>query len=386
MKRLEEQTRHGALVLGGHDDRARQDFAFSLRNYMTQELMPSNKLVYDQRAGPSYAKRTGAAPANAKQIREAMNADSYYTFYVSARRTSQELIWGSVIPAVRSSDAPALAGQAGGTLTLDPDVVVPGYVDALDIHCMPGGYTADVGGNDLAIGAVYDRGVYLYMSGLMGGLNDAVGQLAGRWFKAQHPTFAPKAILDMGCAVGHATLPYCDLYPEAEVHGIDVGAALLRYGHVRAESLGKRVHFRQANAEASPYPDASFDLVMSHIVLHETSGRGLPAILRECYRLLRPGGYMLHIDQPSFKDLDDYQCFLQENETYYNNEPFWRQYRRIDLADVARQAGFAAGDIDTDILTAAVVQQSQNNVKVSAESEAAKKRGFSVLVARKAVG
>jgi ubiquinone/menaquinone biosynthesis C-methylase UbiE len=382
MKRIDDQADHGALVKGGHDDRMRQDFAFALRNYVTSELMPANRLVYEARVKPAAARASGAAPDSSRAVRSAMEQDSFYTFYVSARRTSQELIWSSVIPAVETSPPAEPAVGGPGSLTLNPDVVVPAYVDSLDIHCMPGGYTGAAGADDARVGAVYDRGVYLYMSGLMGPFNDGVGQLAARWLKARQPDFQPRRILDLGCGVGHATLPYCDLYPQAEVHGVDVGAGLLRYGHARAQSLGKAVHFTQANAEATGFADASFDLVMSHIVLHETSMRGLPAILRECRRLLKPGGIMLHIDQPSFSDLDPFQCFLQENETYYNNEPFWRQYRKLDLAALAVEAGFAADAVETDVLTAAVVQQSQNNEKVAADSAAARKRGFGVLLAR----
>ncbi|OYU15163.1 MAG: methyltransferase type 12 [Alphaproteobacteria bacterium PA4] len=383
MKSIIDQAGHGALVKGGHDDRAAQDFAFTLRNFVTSELMPANRIVYDRRAGPRHARQTGAPATTPQQVRAAMGADSWYKFYVSARRTSQELIWSSVIPAVEAAAPAAAPASAGGTLTLAEDFVPPRYIAAIDIHCMPGGYCADRGPGDTAAGAVYDRGVYLYMSGLMGPMNDAVGQLAARWLKSRLPDFAPATILDLGCGVGHSTLAYAPAYPGAVLHGLDCGAALLRYGHARAESLGVPVHFQQGDAEHTPYADASFDLVTSHIVLHETSTRALPAILKECHRLLKPGGVMLHIDQPRFDDSDPYATFLQENETYYNNEPFWRQYRRIDLAAVAEAAGFAADAIETDVLTAAVVQQSQNNEKVAAESAAARKRGFSVLLARK---
>jgi ubiquinone/menaquinone biosynthesis C-methylase UbiE len=383
MKSIVDQTGHAALVKGSHDDRAAQDFAFTLRNHVTGELMPANRTVFDRRAATAYARQAGKAPATPAEVRSAMAADSWYNFYLSARRTSQELIWSSVIPAVEKAGDAAPSGSAGGSLTLDPALLPPRYISAIDIHCMPGGYCADRGPGDEAAGAVYDRGVYLYMSGLMGPMNDGVGQLAARWLKARVPDFAPDTILDVGCGVGHATLAYHAVYPDAALHGLDCGAALLRYGHRRAESLGVPVHFAQGNAEHAPYPDASFDLVTSHIVLHETSTRALPAILKDNFRLLKPGGVMLHIDQPRFDDSDPYATFLQENETWYNNEPFWRQYRRIDLAEVAEAAGFAAADIQVDVLTAAVVQQSQNNQKVAAQSEAAKKRGFSILLARK---
>ncbi|WP_457825662.1 methyltransferase domain-containing protein, partial [Staphylococcus aureus] len=78
--------------------------------------------------------------------------------------------------------------------------------------------------------------------------NSDIGDTTIAWIKANHPEFAPRRILDMGCAVGHSTLPYCDAWPEAEVHAIDVGAPVLRYAHARAESLGKTVHFSQQNA------------------------------------------------------------------------------------------------------------------------------------------
>ncbi len=377
MKSLVPQAAHAALVTGDHDDRARQDFAFTLRNLVTSEWMPGTRTVFDRRAGPAYAKAHGTPPATPRDIRAAMDADSWYRFYLSARRTSQELIWSSVIPAVEAAEPAGSAEPAGGSLSLDPAVVAPRYVSAIDIHCMPGGYAEDRG--DAATGAVYDRGVHLYMSGLMGPLNDVVGRLGAGWLKANHPDFAPKRILDIGCAVGHATLPYADAYPDAELHGIDVGASLLRYAHVRAESLGKAVHFHQMDAERTSFPDAHFDLITSHIVLHETSTRALPAIFAECRRLLRPGGLMLHIDQPRFDGADAWGTFLQENETYYNNEPFWRRYRNTDLVDVARLAGFAADEIETDILAAAVVQQSQNNQKLTPEQDAARKRGFGLI-------
>ncbi|QMW22436.1 class I SAM-dependent methyltransferase [Sandaracinobacteroides saxicola] len=378
MKRIAEQGHHAALVMGDHDDRARQDFAFTLRNHVTSHLMPANRLVFDKRAGPAHARATGTALADPKAIRAAMNADSWYRFYTSARRSSQELLWASVIPAVAANTAEPAAATLG-SLTLDPHLIPPRYVDAIDIHCMPGGYTADRGDGDLAAGAVYDRGVYLYMSGLMGAYNDAVGQLAVGWLRRERPDFAPARILDIGCAVGHATLPWCDAFPSAEVHGIDVGAALLRYAHARAGSLGKAVHFTQANAESTPFPDGHFDLVTSSIVLHETSTRGLPAILRECHRVLKPGGLMLHVDQPKFDDSDPWATFLQENETWYNNEPFWRQYRRIDLAALAADCGFAPADIIEDTLVADVVRQSQNNSAI----DAAKKKGFGLIAAVK---
>jgi SAM-dependent methyltransferase len=385
MKRLEGQTPHAALVLGDHDDRARQDFAFTLRNYVTSTLMPSNRVVYDRRAAKRFSARTRKPIATSKDVRSVMSEDDYFKFYASARRTSQELIWASVTGAVESALAHlnSLGGNPSANLALDPALSIPKYAKAIDIHCMPGGYAHENGASDLAAGAVYDRGVYLYMSGLMGPNNDGVGQLAARYLKARFPDFAPRRILDMGCGVGHATLPYKDVYPDAEVIGLDVGPALLRYADARAQSMGKEVSFVQGNGEQTHWPDGYFDLVTSHIFLHETSSVALPRVLEESRRLLAPGGIMAHIDQPRFVDLDPYQSFMQENETYYNNEPFWTAYRKLDLEKLAVDAGFAPDKVESDVLVAAVIQQSQNNQKLTPAEEAAKKRGFQVLIGHK---
>jgi SAM-dependent methyltransferase len=376
MKRIAEQEAHAGLAMGDHDDRARADFAFTLRNRVTSTWMPGTRTIFDARAAEAFAARHGRRPQSPADIRAAMDADPWYRFYLSARRASQETIWEAVIPPAGRLGRVPMPAAPRGSLRLDPEVRAPAYVGAIDIHCMPGGYLADRGEGDTGAGAVYDRGVYLYMSGLMGGLNDAVGQLAAGFLMARLPEFAPRRILDMGCGVGHATLPWASAFPAAEVTGIDVGAALLRHAHVRAESLGVAVHFVQADAERTPFPDGHFDLVTSSIMLHETSLRGLPAILAESRRLLAPGGVMFHVDQPRFDDDDPWATFLQENETHYNNEPFWRRYRSLDLEAEARAAGF--GRVELATLSADVVRQSQNN---AADDPKARARGFLALLA-----
>lgn len=379
MKRIEEQGHHDALAWGGHDDRARADFAFTLRNHITGRLMPANRLVFDARAAAAFEETHGRAPQNPADIRAAMDADPWYRFYLSVRRTSQELIWAAAIGPADAAVDPSVEQSA--TLRLDPSVRPPAYAAAIDIHCMPGGYLQDRGPGDMGAGALYDRGVYLYMSGLMGPLNDAVARLAGGWLRQRLPDFAPARILDLGCAVGHSTLPWAAIFPGAQVTGIDAGAALLRYADRRARSLGVEARFLQADAEATGLPGASFDLVTSTILLHETSPRALRAILAECRRLLRPGGVMLHIDQPRFEDDDAWATFLQENETHYNNEPFWRTYRRLDLEAEARAAGWADDQLGLEVLSADVVRQSQNNAE---RDPKAARRGFLAMLGVKA--
>jgi ubiquinone/menaquinone biosynthesis C-methylase UbiE len=168
--------------------------------------------------------------------------------------------------------------------------------------------------------------------------------------------FSPKRILDLGCTVGHATLPFKEMFPDAEVWGIDVAAPQVRYAHARAAALGLDVNFAQMNAEETNFPDGHFDLVVSHILLHETSGKAMPRIFKECARLLAPGGYMIHADLPPFDLMDPFTQFILDNETWYNNEPFWGAMREMDQVKLAMDAGFPEDTIRFDTAPMAVME------------------------------
>ena len=189
-------------------------------------------------------------------------------------------------------------------------------------------------------GAIYDRAVFIYAMGQMGPDNADMGASAVAWLQENYPDLKPARILDMGCAVGHSTAPYAEAWPEAETHGIDVAAPMLRYAHARAEALGARVHFSQQNAEKTDFEDASFDLVVSHILLHETSSKALRNIIAECHRLLKPGGLMVHAETPPYKNLDPFDAFMLDWDTRNNNEPFWGRSHEIDYVELSRKGGF----------------------------------------------
>jgi len=180
--------------------------------------------------------------------------------------------------------------------------------------------------------------------GRMGECNSDIGDTTIAYLKEHFPALKPTRILDLGCTVGHSTLPYADAYPEAELHAIDVGAPVLRYAHARAESMGKKVHFRQENAEdLSCYENESFDLIVSHILVHETSHKAMRNIMRECRRLLKPGGVVIHAETPPYRDLPAYDAFMLDWDTRNNNEPYWGASHEIEPAAIAEETGFDPG-------------------------------------------
>jgi ubiquinone/menaquinone biosynthesis C-methylase UbiE len=339
-----EQAFHSVLPETTHDELARQHFVRSFKEYLVSAVHPGLQTAYEKRAKPRFEAEHQRAPATIQEVGTVMKTDSHYQAWSSLLRTSQEMMWSSTqLPVERTLASlveKARQGPAAGSLTLDPALEIPAYHTAVDIHCQPGGYHTEYVDDDVAQGAIYDRAVYLYAMGQMGENNADMGDSAVAWLKAEHPDFTPAKILDMGCSVGHSTLPYVSGFPQAEVHAIDVAAPMLRYAHARASAMNLPVHFAQQNAEATTYEDNSFDLVVSHILLHETSAAAIRNIIAECHRVLKPGGLMLHVETPPYEGMSPFDTFLFDWDSENNNEPFWRKSHQLDLEALARDAGF----------------------------------------------
>ncbi len=333
---VKTQFDHGLLPRLEADDRARQEYVKSFKLHLASKVAPGNRMAWQAH---------GETGGDRKDVRRTLSHDPFFRFWSSLQRNSQEMMWKSTqIPVEREHATLMGRGKAvksaGGSLRLNPDLEIPRYHRHVDIHCMPGGYHTEFAPDDLANGAVYDRAVYIYAMGRMGPFNSDIGDTAIAYLKAHFPDLAPRRILDMGCTVGHSTVPYVDAYPGAEVHAIDVGAPVLRYAHARAESLGKAVHFSQQNAEHTDFEDGSFDLIVSHILVHETSHDAIRAIMRECRRLLRPGGVVIHAETPPYRDLEPFDAFMLDWDTRNNNEPFWEASHEIDPRAIGAETGF----------------------------------------------
>lgn len=342
---LKTQYPHAVLPATNADEFARQEFVKSLKFHLASKVSPGNRTAYEARAKGQFEKEAGHEPQDYNEIRRAMAKEPYFRFWSALQRNSQEMMWKSTqMPVERQlGDLVETAKQSErklGSLTLDPDLAIPRYHTLVDIHCMPGGYHTDFTDDDVANGAVYDRAVYIYAMGRMGPFNSDIGDTTIAYLKQHYPDLKPKRILDMGCTVGHSTLPYVDAYPDAEVYGIDVGAPVLRYAHARAESLGKKVYFSQQNAEKTNFPDGYFDLIVTHILVHETSHVAMRNIMREANRLLSPGGVIIHAETPPYRELDPFDAFMLDWDTRNNNEPYWGASHEIVPSDIAAETGF----------------------------------------------
>lgn len=348
-----------------HDESARLNFVASLRAHLSGKIMPGNYEIYESVIEPAIIKKNGHPPQDRREVREIMTGVPYYQFWSALLRRSQEMMWDCGID-VTERQLPELVeifreirdrhNGAKGSLRLDPALEIPRYLSAVDIHSQPGCYHTEQAGSDcVAAGAIFETGIRAYGWGINLG-----GALLDH-FREHWPDFAPGRILDMGCTIGSSTLPWAEAFPDAEVHAIDTGAPILRYAHARARSLGIEVHFSQQNAEQTNFGDGSFDLVISHILLHETSKKALPRIFAESRRLLRPGGVMLHFEVP--RGDTPMEQFMHDWESYNNNESFARFITDIDLCDVAIEAGWFADEVEMQIVDPNIAYGKKNYIR-----------------------
>ena len=93
-------------------------------------------------------------------------------------------------------------------------------------------------------------------------------------------------VLDVAAGNGNATLAAARRF--AEVVSTDYVAALLERGRERANADHLAVTFKEADAEALPFDDASFDVVLSTFGVMFTPNQSQAA--RELMRVCRPGG------------------------------------------------------------------------------------------------
>lgn len=350
---------HQLLPVQNSDERSRHGFLIDLKVILQDELIKGVKESYDKRARPADEAARGERHKSRHDAARALKDDPAYQLWSALGRIQQDLYVDSTAECVErqlpqlQSNYEGLANNEDklGTLTLNKELTPPRYISVVDIHCIPGGYFADHGDNDIAVGARYDIGSFIFGRGQRGAMNDTRGQTGVKFIKTHWPDFKPRRILDLGCTAGMNTLPYVDAFPEAEVYGIDLSAPALRYAHGRAESLGRKVHFSQQNAEATSFPDGYFDLIVSHILFHETSRSGVEAILKEAHRLLSSGGRTLHLDvSRRLTCTTPFDQFIADWDTLNNNEPFWGAFLfDMDVPQAARLAGFSHNSVREEL-------------------------------------
>lgn len=125
-------------------------------------------------------------------------------------------------------------------------------------------------------------------------------------------------LLDLGCGRGAVLLMAAHLLPEGNATGIDIWKTREQSGNALAvtqqnaerEGVAERVTLHTADMRHLPFTDASFDLIVSSMAIHNIADdEGRVKAITEAERVLKPGGRLVIVD---FRETPRYGKCLRE--------------------------------------------------------------------------
>ena len=127
-----------------------------------------------------------------------------------------------------------------------------------------------------------------------------------------------ESALDLGCGRGAVLLMTAQLLPQGKATGVDIWQTSDQSGNTqaateanaRAEGVADRIELLTADMRQLPFADASFDLVVSSLAIHNIHAPGgRSQAITEAARILKPGGRLRIAD---FRATGDYAKWLRE--------------------------------------------------------------------------
>lgn len=152
-------------------------------------------------------------------------------------------------------------------------------------------------------------------------------------------------LLDIGCGTGRFLDFIKQTWPRLAVFGLDMSDAYVRHArrHLRRRY---RTGFVVGKAEAMPLPNESQDAVTGIFLFHELPPQVRRLVLRECARVLKPGGRLVLLDSLQAGDRPDYQGLLDLFPQNYH-EPYYASYTKEDFGALARECGLRCARSET---------------------------------------
>jgi ubiquinone/menaquinone biosynthesis C-methylase UbiE len=164
--------------------------------------------------------------------------------------------------------------------------------------------------------------------------------------KAQIPN-QPQDILDLGCSVGMSSFALQEIYPQAQITGLDLSPYFLAVAQYRSQQRQAKINWVHATAESTGLADGSFDLVSIFLVCHELPQSATRQIFAEARRLLRPGGHLTIMDMNPqseiYKKMPPYILTLLKS-----TEPYLDEYFSLDISQTLIEAGFQTPTITSN--------------------------------------
>lgn len=108
-------------------------------------------------------------------------------------------------------------------------------------------------------------------------------------------------VLDLGCGTGTLTIQIKQFLPQIELFGLDGDPAVLRIAREKAATANVNIRWEEGLAYHLPYPAASFDRVISCLMIHHLTAPNKLKAFQEVFRILKPSGefHLLDFGKPT---------------------------------------------------------------------------------------
>ena len=104
-------------------------------------------------------------------------------------------------------------------------------------------------------------------------------------------------VLDVGCGTGDLTIEAKKITgPDSEVIGTDASVEMIEVAQRKAGRSGMDIQFQVEAIENISFPNNSFDVVISSLMMHHLPDELKVKGLAEVFRVLKPGGRILIVD------------------------------------------------------------------------------------------
>ena len=215
-----------------------------------------------------------------------------------------------------------------------------------NFHWQTDGYFSDYSAE------VYELGVELLFRGMADVMRRQIIPPITR-FVNELGGAARVRLLDVACGTGRTLHQLAVAHPTMRLTGVDLSPAYVRTARRRLDDVAE-LTLAVENAEALPWADASFDIATSVYLFHELPSNARRNVMREMFRVVRPGGLVVIEDSCQISESAEIATALREFPREFH-EPFYANYLEDDLADLLREAGFVVESTEAHLVAKVVV-------------------------------